>query len=155
MKRKQITDLGTAAGLNVGTGANQIVQLDGDAKLPAIDGSQLTGLSSGGGGGSRPSIYTPSSDTTIGNDTTISSGELERIYIVDASSAVTMTLPQITGDVGAGYKINIKRDGSNVVTITPNAADNIDGASDGVSITLDLDKAAFTLVCDGTNWQII
>lgn len=37
--------LGTAAALNVGTSANQIVQLDAGAKLPAVDGSQLTGLS--------------------------------------------------------------------------------------------------------------
>ena len=37
--------LGTAAVLNVGTSANNIVQLDGSAKLPAVDGSQLTGLS--------------------------------------------------------------------------------------------------------------
>lgn len=36
--------LGTAATLNVGTGANNIVQLDGSSKLPAVDGSQLTGL---------------------------------------------------------------------------------------------------------------
>lgn len=36
--------LGTAAVLNVGTAANNIVQLDGTAKLPAVDGSQLTGL---------------------------------------------------------------------------------------------------------------
>lgn len=36
--------LGTAATLNVGTSANNIVQLDGSAKLPAVDGSQLTGL---------------------------------------------------------------------------------------------------------------
>jgi hypothetical protein len=35
---------GTAARLNVGTGANNVVQLGGDAKLPAVDGSQLTGL---------------------------------------------------------------------------------------------------------------
>lgn len=33
--------LGTAAVLNVGTSANNIVQLDGSAKLPAVDGSQL------------------------------------------------------------------------------------------------------------------
>lgn len=32
---------------NVGTSANQIVQLDSSARLPAIDGSQLTGLPSG------------------------------------------------------------------------------------------------------------
>ena len=36
--------LGTAAVLNVGTGANNIVQLDGSSKLPAVDGSVLTNL---------------------------------------------------------------------------------------------------------------
>jgi hypothetical protein len=33
----------------IGTAANNIVQLDGTAKLPAVDGSQLTGISTGGG----------------------------------------------------------------------------------------------------------
>jgi hypothetical protein len=42
------TSFGTAATLNVGTGASQIVQLDGSAKLPAVDGSQLTNLTSSG-----------------------------------------------------------------------------------------------------------
>jgi len=36
--------LGTAATLNVGTGSNNIVQLDGTAKLPVVDGSALTNL---------------------------------------------------------------------------------------------------------------
>jgi hypothetical protein len=40
----KITGLGTAATLNVGTSANNIVQLDGSAQLPAVDGSQLTNL---------------------------------------------------------------------------------------------------------------
>ncbi len=38
---------GTAASEDVGTGAGNVVQLDGDGKLPAIDGSQLTNLPSG------------------------------------------------------------------------------------------------------------
>jgi hypothetical protein len=37
-------DLGTAASLDVGTSANNVVQLDGSAKLPAVDGSALTGI---------------------------------------------------------------------------------------------------------------
>ena len=41
--------LGTAAALDVGTTANKIVQLDGTAKLPAVDGSQLTNLPAAGG----------------------------------------------------------------------------------------------------------
>ena len=36
--------LGTASALNVGTGANNIPQLDGSGKLGAIDGSALTGI---------------------------------------------------------------------------------------------------------------
>jgi hypothetical protein len=36
--------LGTAAVLNVGTTANQIPQLDGSGRLPAVDGSQLTNV---------------------------------------------------------------------------------------------------------------
>jgi len=38
--------LGTAAALNVGTGAGNVVQLDGAGRLPAIDGSQLTNMAS-------------------------------------------------------------------------------------------------------------
>jgi hypothetical protein len=37
----KISGLGTAATLNVGTSASNIVQLDGSALLPAVDGSQL------------------------------------------------------------------------------------------------------------------
>tara|TARA_B100000073_G_scaffold55824_1_gene41291 strand:+ start:44 stop:3292 length:3249 start_codon:yes stop_codon:yes gene_type:complete len=39
--------LGTASTLNVGTSANNVVQLDGNAKLPAVSGENLTGLSAG------------------------------------------------------------------------------------------------------------
>ena len=37
--------LGTAAALDVGTGANNIPQLDSSGNLPALDGSALTGIS--------------------------------------------------------------------------------------------------------------
>lgn len=40
--------LGSAAVLTAGTSANNAVQLDGSARLPAVDGSQLTNLSSAG-----------------------------------------------------------------------------------------------------------
>ena len=41
--------LGSAATLTAGTAANNVVQLDGSAKLPAVDGSQLTNLPQTGG----------------------------------------------------------------------------------------------------------
>jgi hypothetical protein len=40
--------LGTAAALDVGTIANKVVQLDGSAKLPAVDGSALLNLPASG-----------------------------------------------------------------------------------------------------------
>jgi hypothetical protein len=44
------TALGTAAVLNAGTAANNVVQLDSSAKLPAVDGSLLTNLPLSSGG---------------------------------------------------------------------------------------------------------
>ena len=40
----KITGLGTASTLDVGTSANNVVQLNGSAQLPAVDGSNLTNL---------------------------------------------------------------------------------------------------------------
>ena len=39
-----IAGLGTASAYNVGTGADNVVQLDASSKLPAVDGSQLTNV---------------------------------------------------------------------------------------------------------------
>ena len=39
-----IAGLGTASALDVGTGANQVVQLNGSGQLPALDASNLTGI---------------------------------------------------------------------------------------------------------------
>jgi hypothetical protein len=46
----KISGLGTASTLNVGTSANNVVQLDGSAKLPAVDGSQLTNIDAASAG---------------------------------------------------------------------------------------------------------
>jgi hypothetical protein len=42
------SSLGTAAVLDVGTSAGNVVQLDGSGALPAVDGSNLTGITAGG-----------------------------------------------------------------------------------------------------------
>ena len=54
--------LGTAATLTAGTSANNAVQLDGTGKLPAVDGSQLTGIA--GGSGADPDVQVFTADDT-------------------------------------------------------------------------------------------
>ena len=46
----KITGLGTSSTLDVVTSANNVVQLDGTAKLPAVDGSQLTNIDAASAG---------------------------------------------------------------------------------------------------------
>lgn len=45
LSNTDISGLGTAAALDVGTSATNVVQLNGSAQLPAVDGSNLTGIS--------------------------------------------------------------------------------------------------------------
>jgi len=70
--------LGTAAALDVGTTASHVVQLDGSGKLPAVDGSQLTGITGGGGvivGTGTVQGYTVAdAPATSPNDITITCG---------------------------------------------------------------------------------
>ena len=57
-------ELGSAATLNVGTAANQVLQLDANGKIPAVDGSQLTGLNASYMGG-RGEVFTSSGTFTV------------------------------------------------------------------------------------------
>lgn len=73
------TTIGTAAGFNVGTAANNVVQLNGSAQLPAVDGSLLTGLPTGGSlvnvqVFSSSGTYTPSASATKGYAIVIGGG---------------------------------------------------------------------------------
>lgn len=77
--------LGSAAGLNAGTAAGNVVQLDGSGRLPAVDGSQLTNLPSGGGGGaggggvSSVALAAPTGFSVSGSPVT-GSGTLTLVY---------------------------------------------------------------------------
>ena len=139
--------LGTSAVIDVGTSANQIVQLTAAAKLPAVDGSLLTNLPSGGG--SRPTVNTDASATI--NVTAPASSVLEVIYLCSATTG-TQTVNLHTAGSNAGLKYNIKRTGTVNVTIDPDGSETIDGAA---TFVLTAQYDAVTLVSDGTNWSII
>jgi hypothetical protein len=121
--------------------ADQVLKTNGAGQLSFVDQSA-----------SRPTVTTDSSGTnsTISDP---SSGTLEDIYLVDnGASAVTITLPTVTGN--SGYKVQIKRLGTANVTVQRAGTATID---DGAATTavLSLQYSSFTLVTDGTDWFII
>ena len=144
--------LGTVATLDVGTGANQIVQMTAAAKLPAVDGSLLTNLP-GGGGGSVPSVTTDST----GSDSTISTSTgIEEVHLIsNGSTAVTITIPTAS-TVGSGYKYNIKRLGTANVTIQSASISSGNNQIDGSNTyVLETTNESVTLVSNGTTFFIV
>lgn len=95
--------LGTAASKDVGTAAGNVVELDGSARLPAVDGSQLTGLA-----GVPSGIIAMWSGTT-GNiptgwvlcDGTNSTPDLRDRFIVGSGTSYT------TGDTGGAASVTL------------------------------------------------
>ena len=59
-----LTGTDTAGLVSTGTSAGNVVVLDGSARLPAVDGSQLTGIS-GGGSSPQVDIYTAADTWTM------------------------------------------------------------------------------------------
>lgn len=126
--------LGTAAYLNVGTSANNIVQLDGTPKLPAIDGSQLTGVAT----------------LTAGK---VATSVLPRFTVAGQTiaAASTLTLPhglgakpfsiQISMVMGAGTELNYAAGDEVLLNITGNGSTGAD--------------AGFAVLFDATNVVVV
>ena len=139
--------LGTVATLDVGTGANNVVQLDGSSRLPAVDGSQLTNLPSGGG------LTYQARDTTAHSPLTPSANYH---YSINANSATfVINLPALS-TVTDGDQIRVKfqarGNAAYDVTINRNGTDTIDGET---TITLDVLYSSVTLVAGSSEWEIV
>jgi len=110
------SELGTAALLDVGTGANNIVQLNGSSQLPAVDGSQLTNLITG-------KVLQVQSTTTQANTASASTTYVTGVTTTITPSATTSTILAILsfsglhgGAVGATAGVRISRGGTPIVT---------------------------------------
>jgi hypothetical protein len=98
-----ITGLGTAATLNHGTAAGNVVRLDPTTgRLPAVDGSQLTNLPTGGGGVSA--VTAAGLLTSTGGATPEISTSLASDTLMGRASAGTGVAEAIS--IGAGLAIS-------------------------------------------------
>ena len=131
--------LGTAATLDVGTSALNVVQLDGSAKLPAVDGSQLTNLPSGG----LPSVSSVSTTSTL--------SAITADILIRASNTITLTLPAASAS-SVGAHAAIKNIGTGTITIAAAGSDTIDGAA---SVTNAIQNNSLSVYCISSSaWEI-
>lgn len=92
--------LGTAARLNAGTAAGNVLVLDSTGKLPAVDGSQLTGLASGRTAPIRQAILNASA--SAGANNAISAGSGLRLNLAANSGGSAYRLAFASGFDGSG-----------------------------------------------------
>ncbi|MDH5475639.1 MAG: hypothetical protein OEX22_08125, partial [Cyclobacteriaceae bacterium] len=112
--------LTTNLSVNAGTAANQIVQIDGTGKLPAIDGSQLTNLPAGT---ETDPIVTAISGLVKSDGTTISAAVAGTDYVATETDP---TVKAITGIV--------KSDGTTISAATA-GTDYLAPNGDGSQLT--------------------
>lgn len=101
---------------DVGTGANQLVRLDNDAKLPAIDGSNLLNVSGSGGSGAGGNAASHHFSVKLSANQDITTSGFEKILwnseAVDSSTAFDSTTNNrfVAPDSGLymiGFVVNI------------------------------------------------
>ncbi len=98
------SDIGVATGsttpvltLNSGTGANQIVKLDGSAKLPAVDGSALTDLN--GSNIATGTVADARLSANVALKTYVDAGDAaERTYVDGKLVTKNLAVPTVTED---------------------------------------------------------
>lgn len=106
---------------DVGDGANQIVQLDGEAKLPAVDGSNLTNISNLGVVKQIAPLERNSSASTqtsavvqIGSAVSVSVGTVGNRIVVEGNCGNRVFSGS---NANQGLTITLKRDGTVVDTL--------------------------------------
>ena len=136
-------ELGTAATKNTGTSNGEVVLLDATG-LPAVDGSQLTGITV-----AAPTVTSASPSTAYTISTHAGN---EEIYILTPSADISVNLPAAS-TCGSGYKYHIKNMASaNTLTIDPNSTETIDSST---TFVISNQFEAITIITNGTNWFII
>lgn len=108
---RSLLGLGTAALLDTGTAAGNVVKLDGSGKLPAVDGSQLTNLAAAG------SIRKGTQNVAgpnFSNSTVYTQAHALTSTPTDAQVYLECTTADIGYSVGARVKLNYNKSGSGV-----------------------------------------
>jgi len=134
--------LGTSAAYDVGTAAGNIVRLDGSARLPAVDGSLLTGIATGSG------------RLTFSKETTSFTAVKMKHHSVDTTGgAVVATLPALSSvDEGDIIRVRLTiKGGTNAVSIVG----TINGAASPIILSVVGESAEFLANKTDNVWEVL
>ena len=114
--------------------ANEVLQTDGSGNLSWV-------AQSGGG----YTVQAKSAGFTAA---------VSYYYVIDSSGgAVTVTLPNASGNSGKQIGFKARHGASNAVTLDRSAGGNIDGATSNLIISANM--ASVEIISDGTDWWIL
>ena len=119
--------LGPVATLTAGTSANNVVQLDGSARLPAVDASQLTSVPSG------TLSYAAQTYTASGTPLafTLTSAAQGKVVTVNESNNVYVTIP--TG-LGSGFTCKFVQLGAGKIVLQAGSGATLNSYKTGIEI---------------------
>lgn len=151
IKKKQISGYGTVAEQDVGTSAGNVLQLDSQGRLPAVDASQLTGISGGGGAEtSVPLLNVVTHDASLGNYTvssSLASGSLIFVDMSTATSGIYVDLPSASS-FGAGKYLTITKTLGGNAAIVRTASGDTARLSTSFNV---LNGQSWTIMSDGSS----
>jgi len=141
-------NLGTVARFDVGTSAGDVVQLDNNARLPAVDGSLLTGIQ-----------LPPLSLVDITSNTTLNRHKYQLVLVAISNSIIDLTLPinpldgdQVTiADKNGNNPTLPTGFGKHRLQIIANTGHTIQGYN---NIDLDTENSSLGIVFHGNKWSI-
>jgi hypothetical protein len=124
--------LGTAASLNVGTGANEVVELDANGRLPSVDGSQLTGVAAPG--------YSGATATNSMSANLVLTKDSKQVQAFTPNAAgLALQLPDATTMTVAGANVfKLINNGVYPVRITNSAGVTVGWSLPGTAFQVDL-----------------
>ena len=153
----KISGLGTAAALAVGTGANQVVQLDGSGNLPALNASALTNLDATDLSGALPAI-SGANLTGVATDTSAMENNIAILAFKTQSAnnlakfnLVDQVIDEYKDDAGLATKTNTAVSGITATTGYVASVNVTDGDDSYTKMLLHMEDTALASTGAGHN----
>ena len=139
LSNTDISGLGTAATLDSGTSSGNVVVLDSTG-LPAVDGSQLTGVTA-------VASPTRSFNQLSTSAYTLQSSDAGKVLILTDSTGVDVTVPN---SLGLGFTCDLIQGGAGPISMVAGSGVTLYGGASGTALDTEGQNCMITLTLENT-----